>query len=67
MGGGSGVNWSAPGGSFYAADPFLYQIDIQNWSFVVLNSLAKVNKNEVITFERLKISLKSSVGPLGLS
>jgi hypothetical protein len=67
MGGGSGVNWSAPGGSYHAADPFLYQIDVQNWSFVVLNSLAKVNKNEVITFERLKISLKSSVGPLGLS
>jgi hypothetical protein len=34
----------------------------QNWSFVVLNSLAKVNKNKVITFERLKISLKSFMG-----
>jgi hypothetical protein len=33
---------------------------------VVLNSLAKVNQNEVITFERLKISLKSCMGPLGL-
>jgi hypothetical protein len=44
----------------------LYQIDVQNWSFVVLISLAKVDKNEeVITFERLKISLKSSVGPFG--
>jgi hypothetical protein len=43
-------------------DPFLYQIDAQNWSFVVLNSLAKVNKNKVITFERLKISLKSFMG-----
>jgi hypothetical protein len=32
----------------------------------VLNSLAKVNKNEVITFERLKISLKPCMGPLGL-
>jgi hypothetical protein len=67
MGGGSGVNWSAPRGSFHAADPFLYQIDgVQNWSFVVLNSLAKVNKNEVITFERLKISPKPAVGPLSL-
>jgi hypothetical protein len=28
-------------GSFHAADPFLYQIDAQNWSFMVLNSLAK--------------------------
>ena len=54
------------GGSFYAADPFLYQISAQNWSFVVLNSLAKVNQNEVIIFERLKISLKKFVGPLGL-
>ena len=43
-------------------DPFLYQIDAQNWSFVVLNSLAKVNKNKVISFERLKISLKSFMG-----
>jgi hypothetical protein len=33
---------------------------------LVLNSLAKVNQNEVITFERLKISLKPLVGPLGL-
>jgi hypothetical protein len=66
MGGGSGVNWSAPGGLFHAADPFLYQIDVQNWSFVVLNSLAKVNENEVITFERLKISPKPCMGPLGL-
>jgi hypothetical protein len=33
---------------------------------VVLNSLVKVSKNEVITFERLKISLKSFVGPVGL-
>jgi hypothetical protein len=33
---------------------------------MVLNSLAKVNKNEVITFERLKISLNPSVGPVGL-
>jgi hypothetical protein len=32
----------------------LYQIEAQNWSFVVLNSVAKVNKNEVITFERPK-------------
>ena len=40
----------------------MYQIDAQNWSFVVLNSLAKVNKNKVITFERLKISLKSFMG-----
>jgi hypothetical protein len=39
--------------------PSLYQIDAQNWSFVVLNSLAKVNKNDVIIFEGLKISLKS--------
>ena len=41
MGGGSGVNWSALGGSFPAADPFLYayQIGAQNWPFVVLNSL----------------------------
>jgi hypothetical protein len=48
MGGGSGVNWSAPGGSFHA--------DVQNWSFVVLNSLAKVNKNknEVITLNDSK-------------
>jgi hypothetical protein len=39
---------------------------LKNWSFVVLNSLVKVNKNEVIdlTFERLKISLKSSMGPV---
>jgi hypothetical protein len=28
--------------------------------------IAKVNKNEVITFERLKTSLKSCMGPLGL-
>jgi hypothetical protein len=40
----------------------LYQVDAQNWSFVVLNSLAKVNKNKVITFERLKISLKFFMG-----
>jgi hypothetical protein len=46
MGGGSGVNWSAPGGSFHA--------DVQNWSFVVLNSLAEVNKNEVITLNDSK-------------
>ena len=44
----------------------MYQISAQNWSFVVLNSLAKVNQNEVITFERLKISLNPFVGPLGL-
>jgi hypothetical protein len=44
----------------------LYQIDAQSWPFVVLNSLVKVNKNEVIIFEGLKISLKSSVGPVGL-
>ena len=44
----------------------MYQISAQNWSFVVLNSLAKVNQNEVITFERLKISLKHFMGPLGL-
>jgi hypothetical protein len=66
MGGGSGVNWSAHRGSFHAADPFLYQIDAQNWSSVVLNSLVKVSKNEVIIFEGLKISLKSLVGPVGL-
>jgi hypothetical protein len=42
-----------------------YQIDAQNWSSVVLNSLVKVSKNEVITFERLKISLKSFMGPVG--
>jgi hypothetical protein len=59
------------GGAFHtphAADPFLYayQIGAQSWSSVVLNSLVKINKNEVITFERLKISLKSSVGPVGL-
>jgi hypothetical protein len=40
----------------------LYQIDTQIWSFVVLNSLAKVNKNDVIIFEGLKISLKSFMG-----
>jgi hypothetical protein len=32
----------------------------------VLNSLVKVSKNEVITFERLKISLKSFMGSVGL-
>jgi hypothetical protein len=32
---------------------------------MVLNSLVKVSKNEVITFERLKISLKSFMGPVG--
>jgi hypothetical protein len=42
----------------------LYQIDAQNWSSVVLNSLVKFSKNEVITFERLKISLKSFMGPV---
>jgi hypothetical protein len=40
----------------------LYQIDAQNWSFVVLNSLAKVSKNDVIIFEGLKISLKPFMG-----
>jgi hypothetical protein len=40
----------------------LYQIEAQNWSFVVLNSLAKANKNEVITFERLKISPRPCMG-----
>jgi hypothetical protein len=29
---------------------FLYQIGAQSWPFVVLNSLAKIDKNEVITF-----------------
>jgi hypothetical protein len=28
--------------------------------------IVKVSKNEVITFERLKISLKSFMGPVGL-
>jgi hypothetical protein len=40
----------APGGSFHTVNPFLYQIDAQSWPFVVRNSLAKVNKNEVIAF-----------------
>jgi hypothetical protein len=29
---------------------FLYQIGAQSWPFVVLNSLAKAKRNEVITF-----------------
>ena len=33
------------------ADPFLYQIDAQSWPFVVRNSLAKVNRNQVIIFD----------------
>ena len=64
--GGRGVDWLAPEGSFHAMGPFFNQNNAQSWPFVVLNSLAKVNKNEVITFERLKISLKSCMGPLGL-
>jgi hypothetical protein len=33
------------------ADPFLYQIDAQSWPlFVVRNSLAKVNRKQVIIF-----------------
>jgi hypothetical protein len=43
-------------GSFWGVhstrvDPFLYQIDAQSWPFVVRNSLAKVNENEVIIFD----------------
>jgi hypothetical protein len=33
------------------ADPFLYHIDAQSWPFVVRNSLAKVNRNQVIIFD----------------
>jgi hypothetical protein len=33
------------------ADPFLYQIDAQSWPFVVRNSLAKANRNQVILFD----------------
>jgi hypothetical protein len=46
--------------------PFLSQIGAQSWSFVVLNSLAKVNKNKAIFFERQEMSLKRFVGPFGL-
>jgi hypothetical protein len=46
--------------------PFLSQIGAQSWSFVVLNSLAKVNKNKAIFFEGLEMSLNPFVGPFGL-
>jgi hypothetical protein len=54
------------GSHFTLRTHFLYQIDAQNWPSVMLNSLVKVSKNEVIAFERLKISLISFVGPVGL-
>jgi hypothetical protein len=54
------------GGNFTPRTHFLYQTHAQNWSSVVLNSLVKVSKNEVLTFKRLKISLKSFVGHVGL-
>jgi hypothetical protein len=54
------------GGRFTPRIHFCTRLVLKNWSFVVLNSLAKVNKNDVIIFEGLKISLNPCMGPLGL-
>jgi hypothetical protein len=46
--------------------PFFNQNNAQSWPFVVLNSLAKIDKNEVITFYRMEMGLKRFVGPFVL-